>query len=132
MYNFGLKFYILNLVKNLFFFLFFLLGNSQGKTEKGLFEYYNYYFLIGTIYHGKVLGDDNQNIDQLKEFQITQKEFNTITAENCMKPMYLIDDNGNYNFEESDAFVQYAKNNGLIIVGHTLVWKNSAPDWFFF
>lgn len=88
------------------------MGNSQGKTEKGLFEYYNDYFLIGTIYHGKVLGDDNQNIDQLKEFQITQKEFNTITAENCMKPMYLIDDNGNYNFEESDAFVQYAKNNG--------------------
>ena len=132
MYNFGLKFYILNLVKNLFFFLFFLLGNSQGKTEKGLFEYYNDYFLIGTIYHGKVLGDDNQNLNQLKEFQITQKEFNTITAENCMKPMYLIDENGNYNFEESDAFVQYARNNGLTIVGHTLVWKNSAPDWFFF
>jgi endo-1,4-beta-xylanase len=48
-----------------------------------------------------------------------------------MKPLFLLDQNGNYNFEESDKFVDYAIENNLTIVGHTLVWKNSAPEWFF-
>ena len=26
-----------------------------------------------------------------------------------------------------DAFVKYAQENELTIIGHTLVWKNSAP-----
>ena len=48
-----------------------------------------------------------------------------------MKPLFLLDQNGNYNFEESDKFVDYAIKNNLTIVGHTLVWKNSAPGGFF-
>ena len=104
--------------------------NSQ-ENKLGLSDFYKDHFMVGTIYHGAVLGDDNPNFNQKREFEITQKEFNVITAENCMKPMYLIDENGQYNFEESDAFVDYAQKNGLTVIGHTLVWKNSAPDWFF-
>ena len=120
---------------NKFFYCLIFLSNlisiNAQVTELGLSDYYEDHFMIGTIYHGAVLGDDNPNLNQQKEFEITQNEFNVITAENCMKPMYLIDDKGQYNFEESDAFVEYAEKNGLAIIGHTLVWKNSAPDWFF-
>ena len=112
-------------------FLSNLISITAQVTELGLSDYYEDHFMIGTIYHGAVLGDDNPNLNQQKEFEITQNEFNVITAENCMKPMYLIDEKGQYNFEESDAFVEYAEKNGLAIIGHTLVWKNSAPDWFF-
>ena len=112
-------------------FLSNLISITALVTELGLSDYYKDHFMIGTIYHGAVLGDDNPNLNQQKEFEITQNEFNVITAENCMKPMYLIDEKGQYNFEESDAFVEYAEKNGLAIIGHTLVWKNSAPDWFF-
>ena len=114
------------------FFLSILISvHSQDTNKKGLSDDYKDHFMIGTIYHGAVLGNDNHNLNQKKEFEITNREFNAITAENCMKPMYLIDENGAYDFEESDAFVAYAQSNGLTIIGHTLVWKNSAPDWFF-
>ena len=111
--------------------LFIVVVNAQDKNEKGLYKYYKNYFMIGTIYHGKILGNDKQNLNQKKEFDITVREFNAITPENCMKPFQIIRNKGKYNFKESDEFVEYAIKNGLTIIGHTLVWKNSAPEWFF-
>ena len=104
---------------------------SQENNELGLSDMYKDYFMIGTIYHGEKLGNDNLNPNLEKEYKITEREFSVITAENCMKPMHIIGKKGEYNFEESDKFVDYATENDLTVIGHTLVWKNSAPDWFF-
>jgi endo-1,4-beta-xylanase len=114
----------------LLLFLFFSISFFS-QNENGLSYLYKDHFLLGSIYHGSVLGNDELNLNQDQENIIISKEFNTITAENCMKPLFLLDQNGNYNFEESDKFVDYALKNNLTIVGHTLVWKNSAPEWFF-
>ena len=111
--------------------LLFFSISSLSQNENGLAYLYRDHFLLGSIYHGSVLGNDELNLNQDQEYKIISKEFNTITAENCMKPLFLLDQNGNYNFEESDKFVDYAIKNNLTIVGHTLVWKNSAPEWFF-
>ena len=111
--------------------LLFFSISSLCQNENGLAYLYKDHFLLGSIYHGSVLGNDELNLNQDQEHKIISKEFNTITAENCMKPLFLLDQNGNYNFEESDEFVDYAIENNLTIVGHTLVWKNSAPEWFF-
>ena len=111
--------------------LLFFSISSLCQNENGLAYLYKDHFLLGSIYHGSVLGNDELNLNQDQEHKIISKEFNTITAENCMKPLFLLDQNGNYNFEESDKFVDYAIKNNLTIVGHTLVWKNSAPEWFF-
>ena len=114
----------------LLIFLFFSISFFS-QNEDGLYYLYKDHFLLGSIYHGSVLGNDELNLNQDQEHKIISKEFNTITAENCMKPLFLLDQKGNYNFEESDKFVDYAIENNLTIVGHTLVWKNSAPEWFF-
>ena len=114
----------------LLIFLFFSISFFS-QNEDGLYYLYKDHFLLGSIYHGSVLGNDELNLNQDQEYKIISKEFNAITAENCMKPLFLLDQNGNYNFEESDKFVDYAIENNLTIVGHTLVWKNSAPEWFF-
>ena len=114
----------------LLLFLFFSISFFS-QNENGLSYLYKDHFLLGSIYHGSVLGNDKLNLNQDQEHKIISKEFNTITAENCMKPLFLLDQKGNYNFEESDKFVDYAIQNNLTIVGHTLVWKNSAPEWFF-
>ena len=111
--------------------LLFFSISSICQNENGLAYLYRDHFLLGSIYHGSVLGNNKLNPNQDQEHKIISKEFNTITAENCMKPLFLLDQNGNYNFEESDKFVDYALENNLTIVGHTLVWKNSAPEWFF-
>ncbi len=113
------------------FSLLFFVSNAQDNKDIGLSDYYKNYFMIGTIYHGEQLGNDTKNQYQKMEYEITEKEFNAITAENCMKPMHIIGKKGQYNFKESDKFVEYATKKGLTIIGHTLVWKNSAPDWFF-
>ncbi|MBK3516074.1 endo-1,4-beta-xylanase [Carboxylicivirga marina] len=114
-------------------FLALLMVSCQpkDKLEKGLADSYKDHFMIGTLYHGEVLGNDIVNPYLEEEYAITEREFNVITAENCMKPMHIIGEKGEYNFDEADRFVKYASDKGLTIVGHTLVWKNSAPDWFF-
>ena len=88
--------------------LLFFSISSLCQNENGLAYLYRDHFLLGSIYHGSVLGNNKLNPNQDQEHKIISKEFNTITAENCMKPLFLLDQNGKYNFEESDKFVDYA------------------------
>ena len=57
------------------FFLTVLISvHSQDTEKKGLSDVYKDHFMIGTIYHGAVLGNDNQNPNQKKEFEIMFKK----------------------------------------------------------
>jgi len=38
---------------------------------------------------------------------------------------------GIFDYAHADAFVEFGKKNNMFIVGHTLVWHNQTPDWFF-
>jgi endo-1,4-beta-xylanase len=38
---------------------------------------------------------------------------------------------GVFNFEPADAFVKFGQDHNMFIVGHTLVWHNQTPEWFF-
>jgi endo-1,4-beta-xylanase len=62
---------------------------------------------------------------------IVQKHFNTITPENAMKAQPINPRPGEYNFGPADAIVEFGEANGMFIVGHTLVWHNQTPEWFF-
>ncbi len=58
-------------------------------------------------------------------------QFNTITPENVMKAGPINPEPGVFNFEPADALVQFGEQQDLFIVGHTLVWHNQTPTWFF-
>ena len=62
---------------------------------------------------------------------IVIKQFNAITVENVMKAAVINPKPGVYNFEPADDFVAFGEKHHLFIVGHTLVWHNQCPDWFF-
>ena len=110
-------------------FLVFLLSNTvQSETLKKSF--YDH-FLMGTIWHGNKLGSNKNNTFLKQEKRIISSEFNAITAENAMKPKQIQPREGVFTFKESDEMVAFAEAHNLTIIGHTLVWKNSAPDWFF-
>jgi endo-1,4-beta-xylanase len=49
-------------------------------------------------------------------------QFNTITAENVMKWQPIHPEQGKYNFEAADRFVDYGVKHKMFIVGHTLIW----------
>jgi endo-1,4-beta-xylanase len=60
-------------------------------------------------------------------------QFGIVTPENCMKPMAIHASEDHFNFLQADAFVDFATQHGLKVVGHCLVWAKDerTPAWFF-
>jgi GH35 family endo-1,4-beta-xylanase/enterochelin esterase-like enzyme len=65
------------------------------------------------------------------ELELSSKHFGSITPENCMKPERIHPAEGTWQFEGPDALVQWAEKHGRTIHGHTLVWHQQTPNWFF-
>ena len=75
---------------------------------------------------------------------LLKEQFNSFTSENDMKPMYYLDGKENklhpqeYNlspaltFQMAVPYLEFAKENGIPMRGHTLVWHNQTPKWFFY
>jgi endo-1,4-beta-xylanase len=62
---------------------------------------------------------------------ILKKHFNSLTPENHMKPALIHPEEKKWNFEDADKIVDFAVANKMKVRGHTLVWHNQVPDWFF-
>lgn len=65
------------------------------------------------------------------ELKLASEHFGAITPENCMKPERIHPAADRWQFEGPDALVAWAKQNGMSIHGHTLVWHAQTPNWFF-
>jgi endo-1,4-beta-xylanase len=98
----------------------------SAQSAKTLRDAYAGAFLIGTSVGGAVAsGADTATR------RIVVGQFNTITAENVLKAQPINPRPGVYNFGPADAYVAFGEANDMFIVGHTLVWHNQTPDWFF-
>ena len=91
-------------------------------SMKSLFETYKNYFPIGAAV-------SQQTINSHKELLV--KHFNSITAENDMKFSETHPQDGVYTFEKADNLAEFAKENNMLMRGHTLVWHAQTPDWVF-
>ncbi len=60
------------------------------------------------------------------------KHFNAISPDNQMKPESLNPRPGVWTFEDADAYVAYAEEHDLWALGHTLVWHNQTPSFFWY
>lgn len=74
---------------------------------------------------GVVSGKDAASRD------LVLRHYNSVTIENAMKAQPLNPKPGFWNWGPADAFVEFGEANGMFIVGHTLVWHNQTPAWFF-
>ena len=63
--------------------------------------------------------------------ELLLRQFSSITAENVLKAGAVNPRPGVLNFAPADAFVEFGGKHHLFIVGHTLVWHNQTPAWFF-
>jgi endo-1,4-beta-xylanase len=61
--------------------------------------------------------------------QTLSREFSILTPENAMKFGVIHPAQNVYVFSEADAIVAFAKQNGMQVRGHTLVWHNQLPQW---
>lgn len=57
------------------------------------------------------------------------KEFNSITAENCMKSMFIHPEKDKFDFQMTDNFIAFGEKNDMFIHGHTLVWHSQLAPW---
>lgn len=64
-------------------------------------------------------------------FRLLAKHFGAIVAGNEMKPEALQPREGVFSFGVADRLVAYADLTGSRLRGHTLLWHNQTPAWFF-
>jgi len=101
-------------------------ASKKEPVEISLKDAYKEAFKIGCALNEVVVsGEDKKSQD------IIISQFNAITPENCMKAGPINPEPGVYNFGPADAFVNFGKEHNMFIVGHTLIWHNQTPDWFF-
>ena len=75
-----------------------------------------------------------------KYLNVIKQHFNSITATNEMKAYSMLDERGSkarqdgmpaINYSMADQMVQWAKDNGIGVRGHVLVWDAYMCDWYF-
>ncbi|MFV2049768.1 endo-1,4-beta-xylanase [Metabacillus sp. YM-086] len=66
-----------------------------------------------------------------KDAIMLKRHYNSIVAENVMKPINIQPEEGKFNFKEADKIVKFAKENNMDIRFHALIWHSQVPDWFF-
>lgn len=99
---------------------------NKNKSKESLKKALKGNYLIGTALNTpQILGDDSVAI------HVVKKHFNSIVAENCMKSEIIQPEEGKFDFRLSDKFVDFGEENGMFIIGHTLIWHSQAPSWFF-
>jgi endo-1,4-beta-xylanase len=69
------------------------------------------------------------DLDQPDYAQIAADQFSTVTPGNEMKWQVVEPTRGTYDWSGGDRLVQFARQHGQLVRGHTLVWHNQLPDW---
>jgi endo-1,4-beta-xylanase len=95
----------------------------NSDSLKGLKDYYKDYFPIGVaVAPGSLTGSQSELI---------LKHFNSLTAENVMKPALIHPEENRYYWSNADIISDYARANGMKMRGHTLCWHNQTAPWMF-
>ncbi|MFR5086083.1 MAG: endo-1,4-beta-xylanase [Clostridium sp.] len=115
-------------------------SDVDGPALKDL---YAKYFMMGAAINGS--DKSTAAIHHEGMANILKKHYNSTTLSNLMKPCYLLDEkacvkkgkkNANatdvsLNFDSCKESLDFCKENGIKMRGHTLVWHNQTPEWFF-
>jgi endo-1,4-beta-xylanase len=81
-------------------------------------------FLVGTAVSLRDL--DNPAVAAL-----VAEQFDCLTAENEFKPMSLHPRPGEFRFARADRIVDFARQHGMKVIGHTLCWHSQSPAFLY-
>ena len=109
-------------------------SNRPARGQRGLFDpnasigmkdAYKDYFKIGVAVN-------RRNVSVPDQMQLIQKEFNSVTAENTMKPISVHPKEGVWNWGGADSVANYCRRNNIPLRGHCLCWHSQFTDWMLY
>lgn len=94
------------------------------QPKDGLKDAYKDYFKIGVAVN-------QRNISNPEQTAVLLREFNSITAENDMKPQPTEPEYGKFNWERADRIANFCREHGIRMRGHTLMWHSQVGAWMY-
>lgn len=94
------------------------------KSTTSLKDTYKDKFMIGVAVNPRNITDPMQSA-------LVCREFNSMTSENDMKPQPTEPAQGKFNWTGADRVANFARQNGIKLRGHCLVWHNQIGDWIY-
>ena len=96
----------------------------EPEPTDGLKDHYKDYFDIGVAVN-------QRNITTPEQVAIILREFNSITAENDMKPQLTEPEKGVFTWENADRIANFCREHGLRLRGHNLMWHSQIGPWMY-
>ena len=91
---------------------------------QGLKDAYKDYFMIGVAVN-------QRNVTNADQSALVTREFNSMTAENDMKPGPTEPREGEFNWASADRIANFARQNGIKLRGHCLMWHSQIGKWMY-
>lgn len=98
--------------------------SSTPLWAQGLKDAYKDYFMIGVAVN-------QRNVTNASQSALVKQEFNSMTAENDMKPEPTEPREGEFNWESADRIANFARQNGIKLRGHCLMWHSQIGKWMY-
>ncbi len=105
------------------FLLFFSFCTTQQNEHQQTTLKQSANYPVGTAVGFKWLKNDTT------ARKIIQKDFNSLTAENCMKMYAVQPKQDSFVWKKTDYLVEFCRQNDIRLHGHALNWYLSTPKW---
>ena len=100
------------------------MSTSALWAQNGLKDAYKDYFMIGVAVN-------QRNVSNAEQQALIKREFNSMTAENDMKPEPTEPTEGQFNWAGADRIANFARQNGIKLRGHCLMWHSQIGKWMY-
>ena len=104
-------------------FASFILNGTLAWAQ-GFKDAYKGYFTMG-------VSVNQRNVTDSMQMALIQSNYNSITAENAMKPASTEPQQGEFNWRAADRIANFCREHGIRMRGHCLVWHNQIGKWMY-
>ena len=99
-------------------------ASAAAASAQGLKDAYKDYFTIGVAVN-------QRNVTNPEQQALILREFNSVTAENDMKPQPTEPRRGQFDFTRADRIANFCRQNGIKMRGHCLMWHSQIGQWIY-
>jgi len=103
---------------------FFLLLPALQLSAQGLKDAYEGLFTVG-------VSVNLRNVTDSAQAALICRNYNSVTAENAMKPASTEREEGRFDWRGADRVANFCRQHGIKMRGHCLMWHNQIGRWMY-